>query len=438
MVDLHDVIEREVMLDGIFAGAPVGFALFDPDLRIRRVNEAYAALTGLPRADHEGLRVEQVLPGVAAAATAMLAQVLRTGEPATGVLVAAQPDEGRPSRRFEASFIPLVLPGGGVAGLASMINEVTDRHEAEQRQAQLVREARAAEDALRGQRDLYETLLRAQSEAGEGFVLFDGERITYANEAAERLTGRSVDELRALPSWLELVAARAPRRAARAASPTWSPGACARPALPDRGRRAPTARSSAIEVAARALRTEGGVQLVVLGATSPSAAAQSLRARAAADRRSAPRAARSRPRTRARPRRTRSARRSRARCACASALQRGRRARRRRLADVIAIDVIPRARRGAGAGRGRARTTRPSAREMERTLGRGGRCGADHVDRRGRAERRAGLGARRRSSSGSSARWASATCDEQLARGVRIHACAIVPLIARGDRSSAC
>ena len=42
--------------DGIFAGAPMGLAVFDPDLRIRRVNDAYAAITGLPAADHAGLR----------------------------------------------------------------------------------------------------------------------------------------------------------------------------------------------------------------------------------------------------------------------------------------------------------------------------------------------------------------------------------------------
>ena len=67
--------------------------------------------------------------------------MLRTAEPATGLLVAGPAaGEDGPARRFEASFIPLVLPGGEVAGLASMLSEVTDRHEAEQRMAQLYRE----------------------------------------------------------------------------------------------------------------------------------------------------------------------------------------------------------------------------------------------------------------------------------------------------------
>ena len=129
------------MLDGIFAGAPVGLALFDPDLRIRRVNDSYAQITGTAADAHVGRRVEEVFPGIAAATTALLAQVLRTAEPATGLLVAGPAaGEDGPARRFEASFIPLVLPGGEVAGLASMLSEVTDRHEAEQRMAQLYRE----------------------------------------------------------------------------------------------------------------------------------------------------------------------------------------------------------------------------------------------------------------------------------------------------------
>jgi PAS domain S-box-containing protein len=143
MVDLHDLIEREVMLDGIFSGAPVGLALFDPGLRIRRVNESYAAMTGLDAEEHEGRQIEEVFPGIATAATAMLAQVLRTGEPASGTLV-ARAGEGQPRRRFEASFIPLVLPGGEVAGLASMVTEITDRHEAQQERERLLVAERSA------------------------------------------------------------------------------------------------------------------------------------------------------------------------------------------------------------------------------------------------------------------------------------------------------
>ena len=80
------------------------------------------------------------------------------------------------------------LARGERLGIGITVADVTDRAEAAQ--------------ALREQRDLYEALMRAQSELGLAFVLLDGERIVYANAATEALTGRSARELYALPSIL--------------------------------------------------------------------------------------------------------------------------------------------------------------------------------------------------------------------------------------------
>jgi PAS domain S-box-containing protein len=70
----------------------------------------------------------------------------------------------------------------------------------------LVEELRRTERALQEQRDLAETLLRAQSELGEGVLVVDEARIAYANEAAGRLLGYAPEELAELDSYLELVA----------------------------------------------------------------------------------------------------------------------------------------------------------------------------------------------------------------------------------------
>jgi PAS domain S-box-containing protein len=55
-------------------------------------------------------------------------------------------------------------------------------------------------------RDIYETVLEAQSETGEGFVVVEDEKITYANEAYCRMTGYEVHELKNLPSAFVLIA----------------------------------------------------------------------------------------------------------------------------------------------------------------------------------------------------------------------------------------
>jgi PAS domain S-box-containing protein len=57
-----------------------------------------------------------------------------------------------------------------------------------------------AEGSTSTTRDMYETLLEAQSEIGEGFVIVEDEKITYANEAYCRMTGYEVHELKNLPS----------------------------------------------------------------------------------------------------------------------------------------------------------------------------------------------------------------------------------------------
>jgi two-component system cell cycle sensor histidine kinase/response regulator CckA len=69
-----------------------------------------------------------------------------------------------------------------------------------------ISEKRRADEALRDQTALYEALLRAQSEIGDGVAVIDGERFVYANEALARMYGYAVDELLALPSFYAIIA----------------------------------------------------------------------------------------------------------------------------------------------------------------------------------------------------------------------------------------
>mgnify|MGYP001374573733 CR=1 FL=1 len=72
-----------------------------------------------------------------------------------------------------------------------LLNEITIRHHTEQ--------------SLREQRDLYQALLKAQSDIDEGLFIIENRRIVYANDALCRITGYSQDELRAIPCFSELV-----------------------------------------------------------------------------------------------------------------------------------------------------------------------------------------------------------------------------------------
>src|SRR5215210_2123413 len=61
------------------------------------------------------------------------------------------------------------------------------------------------EDVLRRRTELFQALLEAQREAGEGLVIVDGERPLYVNGAFCQITGYSLDELLKLPTLFDLV-----------------------------------------------------------------------------------------------------------------------------------------------------------------------------------------------------------------------------------------
>ena len=318
--------ESRELLEALLEHAPVGFAYFDRDLRFVAVNRSLGGDQRRPgrgarrpprvrRAAGHGPGVERDLRQVLATGRALLDVESRARRRAT-------PAARGTSRRATTAC---GSPAATRSASASTIVEVTRR--------------RIAEDELRAQRDLYETLLRAQSEAGEAFVLFYGEHITYANDAAERLTGRTVDELRALGSYLDLVPTRAAPRSSRR-SPSSS--AAARPTRGSRPRSsAPTARSRRSRSRRARCAVAAASSSSCSAATSPSAASRSASASACWSP-SAPRGARSRPRMRA--------------PGCSPTVsaitERSLRLRNalgevaelivREVADVVAIDVIPR------------------------------------------------------------------------------------------------
>jgi PAS domain S-box-containing protein len=184
--------EATALLDALIAAAPIGMAFLDSDFRYVRVNDAMAEIHGVPAIDHLGRTVREVLPEMGEEVEAALARVAKSGEALVGVqLRGATPREPGRTRRYLSNYYPVALGRGERLGIGATIVDVTDRAE--------------AAEAVRAQRDLYEALMRAQSELGQAFVLLEGERIVYANEATERLTGRTAEELAALPSLFALL-----------------------------------------------------------------------------------------------------------------------------------------------------------------------------------------------------------------------------------------
>ncbi|MEU8540444.1 SpoIIE family protein phosphatase [Streptomyces sp. NPDC048717] len=119
-------------LESLFTQSPIGLATLGPDLRFVRVNDALARMNGIPRSDHVGLRLSQVLPGVNAGALEdMMRGVLDSG---TAVVDARRvgrtpADPGR-DHIWSSSYAPLRDHTGRPLGLIASVIDITDSEQA--------------------------------------------------------------------------------------------------------------------------------------------------------------------------------------------------------------------------------------------------------------------------------------------------------------------
>jgi PAS domain S-box-containing protein len=131
------------LLEAILTSAPVGIAVFDLDLRYVRVNDAYAALSGVPAEDHAGGQLGDVVP-LQAGVAADLRRVVTTGRTILGRHVELVTDDAGDARSFNVSYFPVRSAAGALVGAGLTLVEVTEARRAEAERAALLRRAEAA------------------------------------------------------------------------------------------------------------------------------------------------------------------------------------------------------------------------------------------------------------------------------------------------------
>ncbi|MFD4261602.1 SpoIIE family protein phosphatase [Streptomyces sp. NPDC058534] len=114
------------LLDGLFAGSPVGLAVFDADLRFQQVNPALEAMNGVPREEHLGRRLGEVLPGVNSdQMEAAMRRVLVTGHPVINFRRIGRTPASERERVWFCSYFRIDDPAGTALGVSASIIDVT-------------------------------------------------------------------------------------------------------------------------------------------------------------------------------------------------------------------------------------------------------------------------------------------------------------------------
>ncbi len=167
-------------LDLVYSTAPVGLCFVDTELRYVRINDYLAAIDGRPSIDYIGRTVREAMPETADIVEPIYRQVLASQKPVLDLEIQAETRQ-QPGvlRDWLVSFYPVGDASGTLLGISTVVQEITDRKQAER--------------AMRQSEILFRRLLGADI-FGVAIGDFTG-RIAYANDTLLKMVGYSRTDL---------------------------------------------------------------------------------------------------------------------------------------------------------------------------------------------------------------------------------------------------
>jgi PAS domain S-box-containing protein len=123
--------ESLAVVDAVFAAAPVGVAFMDTNFRYVRVNEALAAINGLPSDEHFGRTLRDVLgEELASEIEPLHRQVLETGEPILDLQMELAAPTTQETRNLLVSYYPVLDVDDTKIGVGVVITDVSELEQA--------------------------------------------------------------------------------------------------------------------------------------------------------------------------------------------------------------------------------------------------------------------------------------------------------------------
>lgn len=125
--------EAAALLDTSLNQAPIGFAVWDLNLRYLRVNRAMADMHGLKPTEFPGRTVRDLFPRLAEQFEGALRRTLQSGEPVSNQLLAGQLGVGSgPSWQWLASVYPVRVGAGEIVAIGALVTDITARRHDEE------------------------------------------------------------------------------------------------------------------------------------------------------------------------------------------------------------------------------------------------------------------------------------------------------------------
>lgn len=178
--DPNSRVGIEALLETLLVSAPVGIAFLDRDLRLVRVNNAFADVTGLRSDQHAGRSPAEDPARYPHLDAAAVQRVRASGVPVLGVEIAgvsvASPQQ---PRYWLTSYYPVWPVRGSLFGVGAVVVDLTEQ--------------RQAAEALRRERDYSAALIEAMQD-GLAVADLDGTLIDVSRRFCE-MTGFARDEL---------------------------------------------------------------------------------------------------------------------------------------------------------------------------------------------------------------------------------------------------
>ena len=120
-------------LKHLYRTAAVGLCLMDTDLRFVRINDQLAAINGKPVAEHIGKTLREIVPEIAEQVEPIYRRVIETGEPALNFEVrGTTPAKPSEERVWMVSYYPVKSKFGAVFGVSTVVQDITERKQAEE------------------------------------------------------------------------------------------------------------------------------------------------------------------------------------------------------------------------------------------------------------------------------------------------------------------